>query len=91
MNDYPTEDELKTIREWPYNDYHGLMAYIREHWEYADCGYWKQRGDVYRISTGGWSGNEDIIRAMAENCIWWALHWAQERRGGHYMFHPIRK
>lgn len=40
----------------------------------------------YTFSTGGWSGNEDLIRAMEQNWMIWSLTWVQSRRGGHYIF-----
>ena len=83
---YPDDLELETIRTWDCNDFHGLMAYVHELWKYADCGYWKQDEDVYHISTGGWSGNEDIIAAMNKNEMFWTLRWCSSKRGGHYVF-----
>lgn len=38
------------------------------------------------ISTGGWSGNEDIIRALKLNKWFYCFYWVQSRRGGHYVF-----
>jgi len=38
------------------------------------------------LSTGGWSGNEDIIRALKKNFIFWSMYWQMNRRGGHYQF-----
>jgi hypothetical protein len=59
-NRYPTEEELKKIEEWPAKDYLGLMDFIHDIWEYADCGYWREKKLVdatrYNISTAGWSG-----------------------------------
>lgn len=86
MSEYPNGDELLRIKEWNATDFVGLMEYIRPLWAYSDCGYWEEESDKYRISTGGWSGNEDIIGAMQENYVWWSLYWMQSSRGGHYMF-----
>jgi hypothetical protein len=83
---YPTEEELKSIAEWNYNNFDELMEYIRELWEFADQGYWKQDGSTYFLSTGGWSGNEDIIHALHENLMFWSLCWHESKRGGHYKF-----
>jgi len=83
---YPTEKELQAIREWSWRDFAGLMEYLRERWAYAECGYWYQDGNTYRLSTAGWSGNEDMIRALQENRIFWSLCWLSSRRGGHYEF-----
>ena len=101
--DYPTEDELQKIRTWDWHDPHGLMAYVKERWHFADWGWTEEAwgwsdcpadepaaasraSRKYRISTGGWSGNEDIIRAMQENAFFWTLCWWSSRRGGHYEF-----
>lgn len=49
--------------------------------KYEDCGY-----TVYEMSTGGWSGNEDLVSALMENHLWWAFNWYSSRRGGHHVF-----
>lgn len=95
---YPTEEELNQIRDWSIEDFSGMMRFIKELWAYTDWGWhesneadWlrKERVNrVYRISTAGWSGNEDIISAMQENTMVWFLNWWQSRRGGHYVFIP---
>lgn len=90
MSDYPTDEELKKIREWPGNDFSGLMAFIQPLWAYGDYGYWSQDRDYYYISTAGWSGNESIIEAMQENFILWSLYWCQSKTGGHYVFASLR-
>jgi hypothetical protein len=90
---YPTEEMLDKIRNWYYN-FNELMQFIEPHWQYGDIGYWWGEelelfeGKVmqYKISTAGWSGNEDIIRALQENHIFWSLCWVQSKRGGHYIF-----
>lgn len=87
MNIYPTEEELNKIEQWSHNDFRGLMDFIYDIWKYADCGYWVQKGKKYHISTGGWSGNEDIIRALEKHPLFWIICWEQSRRGGHYIFH----
>jgi len=90
MNDgYPEEQELKTIKNWEYyTDFSGLMEYIKNLWKYPQ--YWKETQTdnqiKYKISTGGWSGNEDLIAAMISNRIFWAVCWLSSHRGGHYEF-----
>lgn len=86
MNNYPTEEQLKQIEIWRGDDFHGLMKFIKPIWMYSDCGYWKQEKSEYHISTGGWSGNEEIIDSMQKNYIWWTMFWKQSTRGGHYIF-----
>lgn len=96
---YPTEAALNVITHWPWNT-SGWFEFIKEIWWMPDWG-WREddviRDDVtdsefdkprhrYYISTGGWSGNESIIRAMTDNWFLWDWHWVQSRRGGHYIF-----
>lgn len=85
---YPTEQELQIIKDWGSGDLHGLMQFIKPMWAFGSWG-WSQDGEIYRISTGGWSGNEDIIAALHSNEIWWMMFWSQSQRGGHYIFAPL--
>jgi len=90
MNRYPTEQELEKIEKWPHNDFRGLMDFIYDIWEFADWGWSEKKlkdAIKYDISTVGWSGNEDIIRALEKNPLFWTMCWVQSRRGGHYIFH----
>ena len=81
---YPTEEALKRIAEWPHTDWSGLLEFTQPLWNYPDR--WWTVGDVLHLSTGGWSGNEDIIRAMQKNRIFWSMCWLSSRRGGWYEF-----
>ena len=82
---YPTDKELKTIKNWPHKDgWHGLMQYLKERWQYPD--YFRQDRNIYEVSTGGWSGHEEMIRALEENLLFWGCCWWSSRRGGHYEF-----
>ncbi len=85
-NHYPEEHELRNIEKWDYKDIPGLMEYVEELWKYADFGYWKRGRKYYRISTGGWSGNESIIGALQSNLMFWSMCWVSSKRGGHYVF-----
>lgn len=96
MSDYPHEADLKRIEEWPFEEgFASLMAFVRERWQYAEHGYWDEGPSVcsacpctsYRISTAGWSGNEDLIDSMQHNYLFWAQCWESSERGGHYEFH----
>lgn len=83
---YPTEENLERIKTWPHGgDYAELMDYVRGCWWMPSWG-WKQDGRTYRLATGGWSGNEDLINAMSENAVFWSLCWLSARRGGGYDF-----
>jgi hypothetical protein len=87
---YPTDSELQVIIEWPHTSkYTDLMEYIRSLWWMPDWGWHRDTetdDGKYHVSTGGWSGNEDIIRCMRENYMFWSLCWESTRRGGHYVF-----
>jgi len=86
-NGYPDEHELETMREWPMEKgYQDLMEYIEPKWQYGDIGYFAKKGNVYKLSTAGWSGNEDIIQALQENLTFWGCCWLSSRRGGHHEF-----
>jgi hypothetical protein len=89
---YPTEDALEEIRNWDPMDPFGLMDYVYDLWWAADWG-WEETVDrdrpenhYFHISTGGWSGNEDIISAMEHNFIFWVQAFRMLRAGGHYVF-----
>jgi hypothetical protein len=95
MADYPTDEELHRIETWPFEDKWGWFGFIEGRWTYRSWG-WREEEAMddlfdrpvhrYYISTGGWSGNEDIIDAMSRNLMLWMLTWQQSRRGGHYIF-----
>lgn len=92
---YPTEAALQRIREWSLVDdarqWHrphaeALLEFVRALWAYADTG-WEQRGDYLYVSTYGWSGNEDLVRALQDNAgFFWHQCWVSTRAGGHYEF-----
>lgn len=87
---YPTEEELNKIKTWEIHsieDYHALMRYIKSLWAYPD--YFKRDynyPDAYRLVTGGWSGNVQIIQAMNENHVLIAFYWYSSDRGGLHIF-----
>lgn len=99
---YPTDAALDVIRLWHWNDMAGWFKFIEGLWWYSSRlwreddvphefrdfkGYEDKIVHRYYISTGGWSGNESIIRAMQKNeNMLWTLTWVQSRRGGHYIF-----
>jgi hypothetical protein len=91
---YPTEDALDRIEHWYYNDPKGWFKFIESIWHLKSWGWTElKRAELdsvdkimFHISTAGWSGNEDIIRAMQQNHILWSDTWVESRRGGHYVF-----
>jgi hypothetical protein len=87
---YPEQSDLDAIENWQFMNHNGcvaLMTFVKSLW-WPDGVYgWRQRGRFYRLSTGGWSGNESIIAALRDNKrFFWHLCWKQTRRGGGYMF-----
>lgn len=106
MSDYPSEEALKQIEEWPHDDLHGLFDLMRENWHFREWGwdelerdavegealFGKGRYRVLHISTGGWSGNESLISALRRNLVAWSVTWVAARRGGHFVFEiPLKK
>lgn len=96
MSDYPSPQELQQIRDWAIEDPDGWFRFVRSIWWAPDWGWREESIDDdlgrpirrYSISTGGWSGNEDIIEAMQRNFLW-RITWQQSRRGGHYIFDVV--
>lgn len=88
---YPSDESLEKVINWKVendNDFHDIMSFCKKLWYYPD--YFRKDGDVYRLATGGWSGNEDVIRAMQANHMFWIFYWDLSQRGGYYIFCPIR-
>lgn len=94
---YPTVAALQRIEMWDFEKGWGdFMKFVESIWWAADWGWRKEEKmdetherpvNAYNISTGGWSGNESIIRAMQKNWMFWSQCWVQSRRGGHYIFY----
>jgi hypothetical protein len=94
---YPTTEFLSWLRDLSIDNVmhpHRVLATIKSAWEYADWG-WRKEEAVddfkkpvirYHVSTGGWSGNEEIISALRQSPYFWSLYWYSSRRGGHYVF-----
>jgi len=88
---YPTDAALDVIRLWHWDDARGWFKFIESIWSvygrWIECGWRNSDFDTaYDVATGGWSGNESIIRAMQDNHMMWLLSWYQSTRGGHYIF-----
>lgn len=67
---YPTREELEKIRKWPYDDPEGVLRFIGERWYWHD--WWGEKDGLWVFATGGWSGNEDLIKALQESMVWFA-------------------
>lgn len=95
-NEYPTEEELKTIENWGYKDgFEKLAEYVCNLWhfsEWAEFRDWKKDDfdteyRELRLATAGWSGNEDIVSALYKNVMFRMLCWQSSHRGGLHIFH----
>lgn len=77
---------------WLYDDYFRKrkkfqpIRFFKDLWRWLRDYFKSTHGNTYDVDTGGWSGNEDIIKAMCENYILWSLTWESTRTGGHYVF-----
>ncbi len=88
--EYPSEADLKQIRDWGHEDFSGLMEFVRDIWQWPEWGFSELADDgnedVFELHTGGWSGNEEIISALALNQMFWPMCWESSARGGHHIF-----
>lgn len=90
---YPDDKELEAIETWEMDwtgeGFRPLMDYVKSlNWE--AYGSWEQVGDMFRLATGGWSGNESIICALEKNFMFQAFCAEAWRKGGLYIF-DVRK
>lgn len=98
--EYPSEESVAALAALDLCDYRAceiVLARLQSVWRLGD--YFK-RGPArrppgqktwaprrkWRVSTGGWSGHEDLIDALRQARGFWALCFWSERRGGHYVF-----
>lgn len=82
---YPTDATIAIIATWSVDDLHGWFEYVRRSLRWAERQF-RRTADGYKISTGGWSGNESIISAMLANAVCWGMTWESSARGGHHTF-----
>jgi len=94
---YPTEEFLDFVRTFKPSKEITMNNFVED---YLKAAWWPDgiRGFSYkrrvkdrrtlRLSTGGWSGNEEIIAAIKENfpLSLFYLCMVQWRVGGHYTF-----
>ena len=95
---YPTEETIRRIQTWPSNDSNGALDFVTELWHQYGQVWHNLNPEQYltvggephnrflRLATGGWSGNEDLIDALSENCTIWSMTWCMSGRGGLYIF-----
>lgn len=95
---YPTRQALDWIeaydpRALPLIDFAILL---RQCWWMPDWGYClrrKRKGKrTLELHTGGWSGNEEVIRSLRANRLFFSFTWQKSYAGGHHYFSiPIFK
>ena len=81
---YPSNADLEEIRTWEPNDIDGLIEHIRPQFE--GFGTIRPCKGGYTLKTGGWSGNEEIIKAMLGNMLFCDIYYQSWERGGRYVF-----
>ena len=94
--EYPTDEQLETIKNLDYNlGFKSLIDYVETIWWKPDWGFkvykgrdrlMKRRVTKLQLHTGGWSGNESIIGALQHNLMFWSLCFYKEIVGGHFWF-----
>jgi len=78
---HPTEETILAIKKWNFEDVTGWLTFVLEAWNHRFGRIWEEDGRL-KMATGGWSGNESIIRAMRENHVLWATIWESSHCGG---------
>ena len=71
---YPTDEQLDSIKKWDFNDGEGCLRYIKDLWNthYGRCG---EGNGFFVFATGGWSGNEALLSALEESLVWSVINW----------------
>ena len=96
MNRYPTEEELEKIEKWDYQDLLGLAKFIQSIWWMGEdmatlseekINEYGTKYRMFKLVTGGWSGNEDILCALNKNQFVNMLAWQSSFRGGLHIYH----
>lgn len=94
---YPTDAALELLARWNEKDPNGAIDFMRSLWHYAEWGvseqitidernvYGLEDGHRYvKMSTGGWSGNEELMAAFRAS-LTRRYQIVVTRRGGHYV------
>lgn len=80
-----TREEMSILNT---NDFFEGVSIIEKHWNqnYGTFDIEGKNGTVtLELTTGGWSGNEEIIDILC-NKMFWFLWWQESKRGGYYKF-----
>lgn len=89
---YPTKEFLEYLENWEPGDttWSDFCELIEAGWWAPDWGFTISKRPyagkrVLQLHTGGWSGNEETILALAKNLHFWQ-HWKISKAGGHFYF-----
>jgi len=89
---YPTGEILIWIKNFDpeKTDWNDFIKVLENIWWGAGWGFVFKRKyknkRTLELHTGGWSGNEDIIRALRSNIFFFPMTWQKTYVGGHFYF-----
>lgn len=93
LSEYHSDETLKQIASWPEDDFMGLIYFLKPLWAYHGFKYYWYKDKMvkrwllrFELSTSGWSGNEDIFRALESNFYFGFIWYSEWRRGGFHAF-----
>ena len=88
---YPTPETLYKITSFdPYTEnLQEFIEYIMANWVNGYPAEFDIETQSLKLSTGGWSGCESIIKALQDNKVFWMLYWHSIICGGHYEFRNL--
>lgn len=86
-NGYPEAASLAALKDYdllraPLKAFLGLLS---ETWWCEEL-LFKLEGELLVLHTGGWSGNEETVKALGQNFLFWGGCWRASVRGGHHFF-----
>jgi len=81
------EKEIEVLIKWDIlnTGTRSLIEYLKTIWWMPDWGI-KSTQRRFKISTGGWGENEELIDALMKNFLIGGFCWLKTERGGHYYF-----
>ena len=86
---YPSEQTLAWLEHCDLltESLNDFLAVLSANWHWGlKRKDWKDGTIKLYLATGGWSGNESVIRALSCNGLFWSLCWDRSVRGGGYWF-----
>jgi hypothetical protein len=86
MNEYPDESILRKIKRWDGKNVDKILTLILGEWNnnYGRFEITGKKVRTIKFITGGWSGNEDILRNIPP--IFDMLYWQSSHRGGLHIY-----